>query len=194
MEKIQALSDADKLYSSLKDLPEPVANPVLVVVCGLPGTGKSYFSKKLSERLPFVVLESDVLRRVLNKVPKYDRSENARLFQAIYLLSEKLLKEGVPIIVDATNLTEKHRRRYYDISDKLGVKLIMVQVDAPPSIVEGRLRNRINDEENSSGADWKVYQKMKKSVDKIKRKHYALDTSIDYTPVLEKIIEEVKMI
>jgi hypothetical protein len=36
------------------------------------------------------------------------------------------------------------------------------------------------------------YQKMKPSVERITRKHYAVDTSRDVAPVLDKIIREVK--
>jgi predicted kinase len=192
VEKTQPLSDVDKLYASLKDLPEPVANPVLVVISGLPGTGKTYFSKKLSERFPFVTLESDALRRVLNPSPNHSKSESAQLFDAIHLLTEKLMQKGFSVIVDATNLTEKHRQYFYDISDRLGIKLVLVQVEAPSSVVKDRLVKRHGDSQTNSDADWKVYQRMRHTVDKIKRKHYSVDTSVDYTHILEKIVEEIK--
>jgi predicted kinase len=192
VEKTQPLSDTDKLYASLKDLPEPVANPVLVGVSGLPGTGKTYFSKKLSDRLPFITLESDVLRRVLNPSPNHSKSESSRLFNAIHILCEKLLKRGFSVIVDATNLTEKHRQYFYDISDRLGLKLVLVQVEAPSSVVKERLYKRTDDAGSNSDADWKVYLRMRHTVDKIKRKHYSVDTSVDYTRILKKIVEEIK--
>jgi hypothetical protein len=44
----------------------------------------------------------------------------------------------------------------------------------------------------NSDADWSVYQKMKPSVEKIRRNHYAVDTSRDITPVLDKIFREVR--
>ena len=34
-------------------------------MCGLPGTGKSYFAAKLTEQVPFLILETDRLRKVL---------------------------------------------------------------------------------------------------------------------------------
>ena len=37
-----------------------------------------------------------------------------------------------------------------------------------------------------------VYQRMKPSVQRINRNHYAVDTSRDITPVLDKIVREVR--
>ncbi len=192
MEKSKCKSDADILYASLGNLPEAVKNPALVLVSGLPGTGKTYFSKKLSERLPFVILESDELRRVLNPSPNHSKAESARLFSAIHLICERLLKEGHSVIVDATNLTEKHRRHFYDISDMLGVKLIIVYLTANEPVIKGRLDKRAKECDTHSDADWKVYLRMKKSVDKIKRKHYSLDTSLDYENIPDEIVEEIE--
>jgi predicted kinase len=192
MRKSEHKNDTDKLYASLGELPQAVKNPALVLVSGLPGTGKTYFSKQLLERLPFVILESDYLRRALNQSPTHSRSESARLFIAIHLLCERLLREGHSVIVDATNLTEKNRQYFYDISDRTGIKLIIVQVNAPPLVVKGRLDKRGKEPDNNSDADWKVYSRMRKSVDKIKRKHYSVDTSVDYTWILDEIVEEIQ--
>ncbi|GAI26650.1 unnamed protein product, partial [marine sediment metagenome] len=45
---------------------------------------------------------------------------------------------------------------------------------------------------SKSDADWVVYQRMKPSVQKISRNHYAVDTSKDTTPVLDKIVREAR--
>jgi predicted kinase len=192
MRKSDYINDTDKLYASLGELPEAVKNPALVLVSGLPGTGKTYFSKELSKRLPFITLESDALRRVLNTNPNHSKPESARLFSAIHSLCERLLKEGYCVIVDATNLAEKHRQHFYDISDRTGVTLIIVQVIAPESVVKERLDKRKKEPDGNSYADWKVYIRMKKSVDKIRRKHYSLDTTTDYSNILGEIVEEIK--
>jgi len=192
VEQAQIVSDVEKLAGSLGELPELVAKPVLVVVSGLPGTGKSYFCRRLAERLPSVTLESDALRRVLFSLPSYSLTESARLFKTIRLLIEKLLKKGVSLILDATNLSERYREYFYSIAGRLEVKLILVRVEAPPSVVKERLRARLKNLEGKSDADWEVYLKMKPSVEKIARKHYAVDTSRDIAPVLDKIMREVK--
>lgn len=192
MECAQLTSDVQRLTESLGQLPEPVAEPAFVAVSGLPGTGKSYFSNQLAKRLPFVILESDVLRKALFSSPRYNQEESSRLFRAIHNVIERLLKKGVSLILDATNLSELYREYLYNIADRLGVKLVLVRVEAPPQVVYERLRNRQGNPQNKSDADWTVYQKMQSSVQHIRRNHYAVDTSRDITPVLDKITREIK--
>ena len=192
MENPQLAADVEILTESLGQLPDLVAKPAFVAVSGLPGAGKSYFCGKLAEKLPFVVLESDTLRKLLFSPPSYSPKESQRLFRAVHLLIDRLLKKGVSLILDATNLSERHREYFYGIADRLDVKLILVRVEAPPEVVRGRLEYRRENSESKSDADWVTYQRMKSSVEKIRRKHYAVDTSRDITPVLDKIVKEVR--
>jgi len=185
-------SDVERLAESLGTLPEPMAKPSFIAVSGLPGTGKSLFCSKLKDRLSFLVLESDALRKVLFPVPGYSRQESARLFRAIHALIEKLLKKGIPVILDATNLSERYREYLYSITERLNVKLIMVRIEAPPEMVEERLKARPETEEEKSDADWAVYQRMERTVQKIRRNHYVVDTSLDVESVLDKIVRETR--
>ena len=191
MENAQLVSDVERLSESLGQLPEPIAEPALIVVSGLPGTGKTYFCNRLAERLPSVVLESDVLRKTLFSPPSYSAKESSQLFRAIHRLIERLLVKGIPLILDATNLSERNREYLYSIADRLDAGLVLVRVKAPPEVVRQRLEARRERAENKSDADWATYRRMKYSVEKIRRNHYAVDTSRDITPVLDKIVREV---
>ena len=190
MEDDQSVSDVRLLTESLGEMPEPVVKPAFIVVSGLPGTGKSYFCNKLAERLPLIILESDVLRKVLFSPPSYSLMESSRLFRATHRLIERLLERGISLVLDATNLSERYRERLYSIADRLDAKLVLVRVEAPPQLVRERLKARQENPKGKSDADWAVYQKMQPSVQKIRRNHYAVDTSRDITPVVEKIVRE----
>ena len=191
VEKSQLVADTDRLFESLKELPLPVAEPVLVLASGLPGTGKSFLCRRLVESLPAIILESDSLRRLLFLQPDYSQLESTRLFKAIRLLAERLLRRGFCIIIDATNLSENHREYFYSITEHLDVKLVVISVEAPPSLVRKRLAERLGNMGERSEADWAVHLKMKPTVEKIARKHYVVDTSRDITPVIEKIMREI---
>ena len=192
MEHTQFASDVQRLTESLEQFPEPVVKPAFIVVSGLPGTGKSYFCNQLAQRLPLVILESDALRKVLFPSPNYGPPESAHLFQTIHRLIERLLKRGIPPILDATNLSEREREHLYRIADRLDTKLILVRVEAPPEVVQERLKARQEEVNlvNKSDADWTVYQKMKSSTEKMTRNHYVVDTSKDIRSAIDKIVRE----
>ena len=192
MEDSQLISDVKRLTESLGELPEPVVKPTFIAVSGLPGTGKTYFCTKLVERLPFVILESDALRKTLFSSPSYSPEESARLFRALHFLIGRLLKKGIPLILDATNLSEHYREYLYHIADRVGARLMMVSVEAPPEVVRERLAARAEQPASRSDADWEVYLKLKPTVEKICRAHYVVDTSRDISPVLDKIVRQVK--
>jgi predicted kinase len=186
--------DVQELKKALGGFPEPVAKPALIIVSGLPGTGKSYFSRKLEERLPSVVVESDALRKRLFPIPAYSAEESHRLFAACHRLIEDLLGGGISVILDATNLVEHHREPLYRIAQRLQAKLILVQVEAPRELVRQRLQGRAEgvNREDKSDAGWSIYQRMRTRVERISRNYYAVDTSRDITPVIDKIVREAK--
>ena len=190
MEKSQLNRDLSKLKESLGSLPEATVNPGFVVVSGLPGTGKTFFCRELAGRQPFCILESDALRKVLFPSPDYSPTESASLFAAVHSLIEWLLKNNVPVIFDATNLSEYNREYLYRISDRAGARLVLISVEAPPAVAYQRLQARKNGSipESKSDADWEIYRQMKPKAEKIQRNHFVVDTSRDITPVIDKII------
>jgi predicted kinase len=187
----ESTSDVKQLLEKLGEFPEPVAEPFLIMVSGLPGTGKSYFCRHLAQRLPALILESDGLRKALFPSPSYSAAESRRLFRACHSLMERLLGRGIPLVFDATNLSEYNREYLYHIAERLGAKLVLVRVEAPPELVRERLRDRVLNPEGNSDADWAVYQRMKPQSQRIRRRHYAVDTSRDITPVIDKIVREI---
>jgi predicted kinase len=186
------IRDAQRLLESLGPLPEAGGRPVFIALSGLPGTGKSYFSQKLAQRLPLAILGSDALRKALFPHPNYSWRESARLFQACYYLIEELLRKSISLVLDATNLSERYRRQLYHIAERVGVKFILIRVDAPVKIVKQRLESRAKDNISSSDADWAVYQYMKTRMDKIRHPHRVLNTTQDISTVLDWIVQQVK--
>ena len=182
--------DVEKLSGSLNGLPEPQVEPPLVVVSGLPGAGKSFFCRTLAEKLPFLILGSDALRRVLFPSPQYNEHENKRLFSACHVLIEDLLGKGIPVIFDATNLLEHHREYVYRAAERTRAKLILVWVEAPPEVVRQRLlaREKAAIPEYHSEAGWEVYNRMRPRREKISRNHLVVDTSQDISAAVDKIV------
>ena len=190
----QRFPGVERLRAGLPEFPPPLAKPALVVVSGLPGAGKSYFSRSLVRQLPLLVLESDRLRKTLYPNPTYAKDESATLFRACHELIRDLLGQGVSILLDATNLVEAHREPLYYIANRLDAKLVLVHIQAAPEVIRQRLaaRTRGADPEDSSSAGWEVYQQMQPTVEPIGRDHFVVDTTGDISPAISVVVREIR--
>lgn len=181
--------DANRLEESLGGLPAPVARPGMIVLVGLPGSGKSYLAREIVRRYPAAALDSDALRQVLFPAPQHSEREHHRLFPALHVLMGRLLERGIPIIIDATNLKEANRRPFYQIAKKRGVRVVLVRVWAPKAVIRARLAGRTSarDPEDRSTATLEVYEKMRADVEPIRRRHVSVDTSKEIGPAVDRI-------
>ena len=169
--------------------------PYLVILSGLPGTGKSYFANFLSRRLSFVTVGSDRMRKTLVPQPRYKRSEHIRVFAACHRLIEELLTEEYRVIFDATNLTEGFRRPVYELSARAGSPYCVVGFTAPGSLVRERLRRRSDGlfPDDYSDADWRVYGRLRPGQEPIQHTHIQADSSADIVPVVDQVLRMVKV-
>lgn len=191
---IQETGDVVRLRQSLGELPEPVSRPFLVLVGGLPATGKSFFSRRLAQRAPAAILESDALRRVLVPRPNYSWQESRRLFRACERLVEDFLSEGFSVILDATNLKAAHRDLFYQAAERSGARVVVVWVEAPPALVWARLSARQQglDPDDRSEADWTVYTRMCKTAEPPFRNFFRVNTARDIRPAIERVVKALK--
>lgn len=161
--------DLERLAAALRaDYPAaattaPGAPPALVILCGLPGTGKSHFARALIDRAPaFVWVNSDYCRKRLVGRPDYSREEHQRVFAAMHALIAELLAAGRPVVFDATNLNEEVRRPLYAVADAAGVTPLLLRFTARPALVRRRMSERDagQSEASHSDAGWAIYTRM----------------------------------
>ena len=171
--------------------PRMPSQPLLVSMCGLPGTGKSHFASKLSEEVPFLIMETDRLRKVIVPHPKYTTQEHRRVFNSCYQLIVYYLVNGYSVLFDATNLNEDFRSHIYDISETTAAPLAIVHVTAPKNTVRRRLKERkANRYSNTySDAGWLIYTRMVPVEEPVQREHYAVDSSQNIQPILNQVID-----
>jgi ABC-type dipeptide/oligopeptide/nickel transport system ATPase component len=89
------------------------------MTCGLSGSGKSTWARKFKEANEnFAIIESDEYRiRLFNN--EQTKEVNIKLFDIIHDDIISILKDGVNVIFDATNLSYKHRKELLNKLEKL---------------------------------------------------------------------------
>ncbi len=153
---------------ALGELEEPSRKPCLILVAGLPGTGKSTLARLLANVANFEVIRSDVVRKQLVNEAG-ERTGPAEFGKGIYTLewtqrtydeclrrSKEMLLDGKRVLVDANFREEASRRLFLDAATKLGVRCGLLICQADSEIIRMRLANRRDD---ASDADWSVYLK-----------------------------------
>lgn len=187
-------ADVETLRSTLPPPPAPIPNPYLVLLCGLPGSGKTHFSRLLAAEVPMVVIESDAARKTLAGIPAYNSDENRRVFSACRRLIQDLLEEGVPVLLDATNVTEGDRGYSHEAASAKGADVVVVKVTAPETLISKRLKRREQgkSKDGASEAGWDVYKRIKAREQQVLGPHFVVDTSKDITPSIRKIAGKLK--
>lgn len=160
--------------------------PALILLCGLPGTGKSFLAEAIATRSPVAVLRSDAVRKAIFKQPRYTSKENGIVYWCCYSLLRALLSDRWSVVFDATNLTKDGRRRAQGIASAAGAPCLTLMTVAPPEVVAERLQRRTNGQMESfcSDATWEVHQKLASSAEPVSEPGIVVDTSQSIAPVL----------
>jgi predicted kinase len=106
----------------------------IVVLVGLPGSGKSTYL----ERIGAGGLSSDAIRRWLAD-EETDQTIHDRVFQTLrYLLRQRLMIGRPVTYIDATSLTPQERAPYIGIGRAFGCELEAVYFDVPLEVCRQR--------------------------------------------------------
>ncbi len=162
---------------------------MVIIVFGLPGSGKSYFASRLARKMEAVYVSSDEVRMGMFPVRSYSEEEKMMVYEAMLGEMEKTIITGKDIVLDATFYREEIRKKFMDLADSYGVKICFISVGADENIIA----ERVSKKRQSSEADYAVYLKLKQSFEPMSKDHFVLEsTQGNIDQMMEKALEYIQ--
>jgi len=149
--------------------------PLLILVMGLPGSGKSYFSRHLAEKMSALYLSSDRIRAEMKLTGNYDEESKQKVYDRLEERAREALLNGKTVLVDATFHKKKRREQFAALARKTGARLKVICIEADEALI----RERLQKPRKESEADLSVYRKLKKEFEAVEPDHLSLPSGRD---------------
>jgi hypothetical protein len=155
--KIARVRGADEqflLYLGLAEALATSARPLLVLMHGLAGSGKTTVSQAALERLGAVRVRSDVERKRLHGLEPgartgagldagiYAAAASRRTYDHLAGLAAGILAAGYPAIVDAAFRQREQRNLLRGVAERFDAICVIAACTAPEAILRGRVTER----------------------------------------------------
>jgi hypothetical protein len=155
----------------------------LLITCGLPGTWKTETSEEISKIKGYPILRTDLIRlEVLKNEDIFDEkvasnmSKRELVYDETFRRAEDLVQKSKSVILDATFVTQKLRRRAAAIAAKHNMAFVILQTHCSEEVAIGRILKRTKEEYKSNALTREAYLGNKKrfepvDLDDLKRRH-----------------------
>lgn len=145
---------------------------MIVIVFGLPGSGKSYFASRLAHMMHADYINSDQLRREMFKTRAYSEEENAAVYGAMLEKMKEAVHLNRNLVLDATFHKNETRRPFKQESKgKNGIFFIEIRAD------ENLIRQRLKKERPYSEADFEIYKQILQHWEPLHEQHLMLEST-----------------
>ncbi len=141
------------------------SKPMVVIVMGRVGTGKSTQAQALGDALGWPVASSDRVRKSLAGVPVHERADaetrkqlyaeamTAKTYAALFDRAEAQIEAGEGIVLDATFSKRRHRDALRERLQTVEGAHVFVELTAPDSVIQQRLDAREQSPEPEQASD-----------------------------------------
>jgi predicted kinase len=118
--------------------------PLLILLYGYPGSGKTFFARQLSDHLQAAHVHGDRIRGELFDNPRYDKEENDVIIQLMDYMTGEFLNAGLSVVYDVNAMRVSQRRLLRDLARKVHAVplLIWFQIDVESAFSRASNRDR----------------------------------------------------
>lgn len=180
--------------------------PVVIIVTGLIGTGKTTAARKIGQGLGYAVLSSDVIRKELAGVPAgeqhyddfssglYSPAFTEKTYAELFSRAQGLLNKGQSVIMDASFKKRSDRAAALKLAAGSGANFLAVECVADEATIKGRLERRKQAGSVSDGR-WEIFADIKKDFEKVDEisgpGHIIFDTTDQSVNIIALLLQRI---
>lgn len=162
---------------------------MLIIVSGLPGSGKSFFARRLSQRLDAEHINSDATRKAMNAMGRYAFEDKLIVYEEMAKKASERLREGKTVVVDATFYHHQMRDIFITLGTLLHTPVYYIEIQADEDLI----RHRLSTPRADSEADYGVYEQLKLQHEEPGGNHLVLQSANDnIDQMLERAFSYIK--
>jgi predicted kinase len=142
----------------------------MVIITGLPGTGKSTLARELAAVLDARHLNTDIVRGELGMRGQYNAKAKETVYEELLKRAGELLQQNQCVIIDGTFYKQSLRNRFLRLARRLDRDIRWIELRASEEVI----RQRVEKTRPDSEADFEVYKKIKAIYEPLERGHLVL--------------------
>jgi len=199
-------ASANRYFALASKFIERVADPMLVLLAGVSGTGKSTVGATLAARIGAAYVSSDIVRKELAGIPArehvpaertpevYGSGMNARTYAEMRTRAAAHLAAGRPVVLDATHSRVVDRAAALEMARAAGAPALIAELRITDEEALARIAERAVDPLATSDATAEVYEVQTGSFEPISATegvHLALDAAQDLDDLVDEIADSL---
>jgi aminoglycoside phosphotransferase family enzyme/predicted kinase len=173
------------------------APPMLVVMVGLSGSGKTWLARRIATAIDALHLRSDVERKRLAGLAPLERSRsepdagiytpafNERTYARLIDCVNPCLEGGESVVVDAANLRRRERHAFLQAAAAARARVRLVHCTAPTDVLRRRVAERGVEGADASEATVDVLERQPSYWEPLDETERALCEAVDTTQPMQ---------
>ncbi len=147
---------------------------MVIIVYGLPGSGKSYFASRLAKTIDADYVNSDRVRKEMYASRTYSPQEKESVYNEMLVRMKEAVQQNRHVVLDGTFHKRDTRKLFIkEMEEKGGIYFIEVQAD------ENITSKRLKKERPYSEADFEVYKLIREDNEPLTDPHLLLQSTDD---------------
>jgi len=150
--------------------------PVLIILGGLSGVGKSSIARELARQIGAIHVRIDSIEQALRNCGKLSGPMDDAGYRAAYTIAEKNLRAGRTVVADCVNSIQVTREAWREVGRRVRAKVLEVEIVCSDQVEH---RRRVEDRQTDiPGLKLPTWQEvLNREYDAWDREHLIIDTA-----------------